>query len=112
MTATIDTAQRIKELNDAFRRTGDGGRILFTAGVSGFGVAFSHQALALVWRFDAFTPDNDPQGEHDFGSFDHAGAHIFWKIDYYDAACEYGSEDPADPAKTTRVLTIMLAEEY
>jgi hypothetical protein len=110
MTATNDTT-KIRELNDAFRRTGDGGRILFTAGVSGLGVAFSHQALALVRRFDAFTPDNDPHGEHDFGSFDHAGERIFWKIDYYDAACELGSEDPADPAKTVRVLTIMLAEE-
>ena len=76
------------------------------------GIAFSHQALALVRTLRRFTEDNDPHGEHDFGSFDHDGERIFWKIDYYDAACEFGSEDPAEPAKTTRVLTIMLAEEY
>ena len=111
MTTTIDAA-KIRELNDAFRRTGEGGRILFTAGVSALGVAFSHQALALVRGFDAFTPDNDPHKEHDFGSFTHERQKLFWKIDYYDAACECGSEDPADPAKTVRVLTIMLAEEY
>ena len=62
--------------------------------------------------FEDFTPDNDPHGEHDFGAFEHAGKRIFWKIDYYDAACENGSEDPADASKTTRVLTIMLADEY
>ncbi len=31
---------------------------------------------------------------------------------YYDANVEFGSEDPADPTKTTRVLTIMLTSEY
>ncbi len=112
MTTTTNTAQRIQDLNDAFRRSGDGGRILFTAGVSALGVAFSHQALAHVRHFDAFTPDNDPHGEHDFGSFTHQGRKLFWKIDYYDAASEFGSEDSADPSKTTRVLTIMLADEY
>lgn len=40
------------------------------------------------------------------------GRQLFWKIDYFDAAMEFGSEDPADPSKTTRVLTIMLSSEY
>jgi hypothetical protein len=56
--------------------------------------------------------DNDPHGEHDFGAFEVAGVRFFWKIECYDRAMEFGSEDPSDPAQTTRVLTIMLADEY
>jgi hypothetical protein len=63
-------------------------------------------------RFDAFTPDNDPHGEHDFGAFDEGGDRFFWKIDYYDKQMEFGSPDAADPDVTARVLTLMLAEEY
>ena len=65
-----------------------------------------------VQSFADFNADNDPYGEHDFGSFEVAGEPFFWKIDYYDTdmACE--SDDPSDPEKTTRVLTIMLAAEY
>ncbi len=83
-----------------------------TAGVSGLGLPFATAALASVKKFDAFTPDNDPYGEHDFGSFEIGDERLFWKIDYYDLSLEFGSNDPADPAQTKRVLTIMLAEEY
>ena len=103
---------QIAVLNDAFRRSGGPGRTVFTAGLSDLGVEFSHLALGLVRLFDKFDSNNDPHGEHDFGSFELHGRKVFWKIDYYDRDLEYGSPDPTDPAVTTRVLTIMLAEEY
>jgi len=36
--------------------------------------------------FANFNADNDPRGEHDFGSFRLAGQNFFWKIDYYEAS--------------------------
>ncbi len=56
-----------------------------------------------VELFNKFTVDNDPYGEHDFGSFDHKGQKIFWKIDYYAPCMKRGSENPADPKQTVRV---------
>jgi hypothetical protein len=62
--------------------------------------------------FEAFTPDNDPHGEHDFGSFTLDGVLVYWKIDYYDPAIKNGSANPADEAATCRVFTLFLASEY
>jgi Protein of unknown function (DUF3768) len=104
--------RRIRELNDAFRKQPVAGDVVVTSGIAARGAAFVRQALADVSAFDVFTPDNDPYHEHDFGEFKLAGASLFWKIDYYDQAREYGSQDPADAAVTRRVLTVMLAEEY
>ncbi len=103
---------RVRELNDAFRKTFSGGKVVMTASVAALPDMVRANALVEVTRFDAFSPDNDPHGEHDFGSFDLVGRKFFWKIDAYDANMEFGSEDPSDPAKTTRVLTLMLASDY
>jgi hypothetical protein len=68
--------------------------------------------LQKIRSFNAFSEDNDPHAEHDFGAVDEAGVRCFFKIDYYDRQTEAGSPDPADTAVTTRVMTIMLASEY
>ena len=109
---TMSTAERIRALNDAFRRTFVGGAVMITAGVEAMPLDQRRSLLAKVRAFDAFSEDNDPHGEHDFGAVDEGGVRYFWKIDYYDRATEFGSPDPADPAVTTRVLTIMRADEY
>jgi Protein of unknown function (DUF3768) len=105
-------AAGIRALNDALRQTLQGGRVHMTAGVSALPADTLAGAIAMMRSFNAFTPDNDPHGEHDFGNFEIAGQKFFWKVDYYDECMEFGSEDPGDPSRTTRVLTLMLASEY
>jgi hypothetical protein len=111
----------IAKLNDRFRMAlglpalcgGIPGQTVVTAGIAALPFDTQAQILARVRTFDAFTADNDPYGERDFGAFDMQGVgKVFWKIDYYDPAYAFGSEDPADIEATARVLTIMLASEY
>ena len=109
---TNPNTPRIRELNDQFRRTGQGGRIYITRGIMALPEYQMLNVIEAVRAFDGFNPRNDPHGEHDFGAVTIEGHKVFWKIDYYAPDMEHGSGDPADPAKTRRVLTIMLAEEY
>jgi Protein of unknown function (DUF3768) len=110
--------KRIAELNDLCRKApGVAGKMFITQGIIALPPADQSAICEKVETFDAFTPDNDPHREHDFGAFEHNGQKVFWKIDYYDRATfgtgrDMGSEDPSDPATTLRVLTIMLASEY
>ena len=104
------TTTKIAALNDHARRSFTGCRVVITQGVQALDDVPA--VLDQVRRYSAFTPNNDPYGEHDFGSFIHHDITIFWKIDTYDADLQMHSPDPSDPAVTARVLTIMLAEEY
>jgi hypothetical protein len=113
---TIRTSS-IRDLNDRLRK-GDPsvpGRMVVTTGVQALlagSARKSSQLIDAIRSFDGFGEDNDPHGEHDFGALDFAGSRLFWKIDYYAPGLEFGSEDPSDPQKTFRMLTIMLVEEY
>jgi Protein of unknown function (DUF3768) len=107
-----DQATIIRLRNDNFRSIGIGGKVLMTRGIAALSEQDQSEIMQKVRAFDAFTEDNDPHHEHDFGAFTHDGRKVFWKIDYYDPPMTCGSEDPADDEKTSSVLTIMLAEEY
>jgi hypothetical protein len=105
--------ETIASLNDLARKAmGIASRLFITDGVAAFDDLELSTIRHAVETFNDFTPDNDPYGERDFGSFKFQNETIFWKVDYYNRSLDAGSEDPADPKITTRVLTIMLASEY
>ena len=123
MTDEQARANRIARINDEFRRQAGlalsdtrsvPGRCCMTAGVAALGRQAQAEILQRVREFSDFEPGNDPYREHDFGAISAPdGERIFWKIDYYaDDAMEFGAEEPADPNRSFRVLTIMLAAEY
>ncbi len=110
MATTI--TDRIRELNDQLRQDLATGIAVFTPGVAALGPEAVHRIVKTIAVFDNFCHANDQHEEHDFGSFDADGHTVFFKIDYYDQTLAMHSPDPSDPGVTTRVITIMLAEDY
>jgi len=97
----------VAKLNDTARRRMEG--CVVSRGVSEMYLQMN-EIFVAVRDYADFNEDNDPYGEHDFGSFELSGYKLFWKIDYYQA----DDDTWCDPLDTDcrRVLTIMLAEEY
>ena len=75
----IVDASRIRELNDALRRSLTDGVLMMTRGVIALGLTRQLRILEAVAAFDGFGPDNDPYGEHDFGALEVEGEHILFK---------------------------------
>lgn len=125
-TGTLSRSERIARLNDQARQAmGHACVAVATEGFRALPEKDQSRVRELVETFDAFTPDNDPHGERDFGAIYKDGdgrwsttrparpaETVFWKIDAYDRDLQFGSEDPANPSVTRRVLTIMLASQY
>lgn len=102
----VDTA-KIANLNDTARRNIE--RCVVSRGVAERYLQMN-EIFVAVRDYADFNEDNDPYGEHDFGSFELGDTKYFWKIDYYTEDLSAGC-DPLDP-RCRRILTILLAEEY
>ena len=129
LTIAREQTARIARLNDLARRAmGVACTAVATVGFRSLPDVDQLQVRELIETYDAFDEDNDPHSERDFGTIyqladgrwtterprlrDDERERVFWKLDYYDRDLRFGSEDPANPAVTRRVLTIMLADEY
>lgn len=110
--ARTPSAEPIATLNDKLRKTGCGGQVVVTRGVTALAGFDPAELMAALARYDSFDEDNNPHGERDFGDLDIWGAELLWKIDYYDKELTYASPDPHNESLTARVLTVLLAEEY
>ena len=114
VTTEIKSTQtaRIRALNDELRKDFNQGHAVMTTGIAALGAEAVARIVKTIEVYDDFCYENDPNEEHDFGSFEAEGHTIFFKIDYYDPTLTVHSPDPSDPVVTKRVITIMLAEEY
>ena len=65
--------EKIRSLNDAFRKTFAGGQIIMTQGVASLSSEEKIAIMQKVRLFEDFEEANDPYGEHDFGAFEHNG---------------------------------------
>jgi hypothetical protein len=100
---------RIRALNNELRQHLAVGIAVMTPGVAALGPEAVKRIVKTIAVFDDFCHANDPHEEHDFGSFEADGHTIMFKIDLYEEPDVKGSN--REPV-VTRVLTIMLAEEY
>ena len=106
---------KIAELNDQLRQnlfTPGQNQVFVSAAVSSLPYLERARLLDKVQKFNDFNEANDPYQEHDFARIEHRGINYLFKIDYYNKIMDAGSEDASNPDITTRVLTIMRADEY
>lgn len=116
LASSPSTTETIARLNDRVRQGLDRqARIVITAnllaqisdGTPRSQIIAQANVLRAV-RNCTFSSDSP---ERDLAFFEVDGKRACFKIDYYDLALEYGSDDPADASVTRRVMTIMSPQD-
>lgn len=110
MTETDNWKAIIRRLNDQFRMTFVGGRIVLSRCILGLDIDLRREIIRAVQTYTEWEAGNDP-GEHDCGTVQIQDHKVVWRIDCLDMQLQQRSSDPSDANVTRRVLTIMLASE-
>lgn len=63
-----ENAKQIAELNDQFRQTFKGGKVVYTEGVKALPTIERGKLFSAIKAFSNFNKENDPYQEHHFGS--------------------------------------------
>lgn len=100
---------QIAALNDQFRG-GNGSLGLYSLSPQVESLP-ALQQQALLEAVSATHYFIEPQA-HDFGLVSLDETDFLWEIDYYSPDLKETSPNPADPAATVRVLSILRADEY
>jgi Protein of unknown function (DUF3768) len=103
----MDKRAKIIELNDQLRTTFKGGRVQMTPAVYNLDPQLRGRALRAMARSNKF----DDTGEHDWGVMIFAGYAFEWRIEYPAKDGAGVSPDPANPDKTSRVLTLYAVDD-
>lgn len=107
-------SEGVDDVNELPRRKHDRrhGVLIITAGFDALSPDMNATVMLRVAPASDFNLNNDERGEHDFGSSPLVSREFSLKINAYEANMRQGLEEPHGPAKTARVLTIMLVEEH
>ena len=104
--------QRIRDLNDRFRKGIARGMYVMSPGISQLGDEAVDRIVKTVAALEAVVPADHSHEEHAVGTFEAEGRTMVFKIYCFDNDLKYQSPDPADPAVTVRVMEVMLDHEY
>jgi Protein of unknown function (DUF3768) len=102
------TTERIRTLEDQLRKNPTSDIAIMTPGIAALGQEATDRIIKTITTFDDFCCANDPNEDHDTGSFEAEGRTVVFKIDRYARPLNSSSPDQMD---RVRVITVMLAEE-
>ncbi|UWQ31037.1 DUF3768 domain-containing protein [Leisingera sp. M523] len=106
----MSSAEKVRTLNDHFRKAGKGGVVMISMGIHLLGRATVDTIMKQLGG-EAGDASIESDEDHDIGLLKVNSRIIHWEIDCYNKDFDDMSPDPADPEKTTRVMTVLLSTE-